>query len=122
MVSLIINIYLHQTFTGWVSNKYTHFYMPNVTAGYGRISDLIAFFGPFIHNLVLHTYLKRYIFTKLSQFVRQSVISNKHSLKLHNKPKYKKTDPQYKIKFNVFKKEGKSLLSTLKIRNMYEMT
>ena len=39
--------------------------MPNVTACYGRFSDLIAFFGIFIYN----TRLKRYIFTKLLQIV-----------------------------------------------------
>ena len=38
-------LYLHQTFTDCACNSFTHFGMPNVTAGYGRFYDLIAFFG-----------------------------------------------------------------------------
>ena len=41
-------MYIHQTFTGYVSNQCTHFVMPNmpnVTAGYGSFSDLMRFLG-----------------------------------------------------------------------------
>ena len=39
--------HLHQTFTYCVSNYCTHFSILNVTADYGRFSDLITFFGNF---------------------------------------------------------------------------
>ena len=43
-------LYLHQNFTDCES-KLKYDKMPNVTAGYGRFSDLIAFFGN-IHTLL----------------------------------------------------------------------
>ena len=53
-------LYIHQTFTDCVSDKcilILYFNMPNVTVGYGRFSDLIAFFGEFF---LIRTFLKRY--------------------------------------------------------------
>ena len=38
-------LYLHQTSTDCVYDQCTHFGMPNVNAGYGKLSDLIVFFA-----------------------------------------------------------------------------
>ena len=49
--------FLHQTFRDYVPSKVTLFgisTVPNVTAGYGRLSDLIALFGNFL--ILLHVW------------------------------------------------------------------
>ena len=63
------NIHPYQTFKDSVSNEYTQFWyidLSDVTAGYGKLPDLIAFLELFIHNSMPNTCLKYYIFTKLS--------------------------------------------------------
>ena len=62
-------LYLHQTFTDYVSNQYWYVKMPDVPASYGTPFDFIAFFKVFSYIIDEHSCLNCLIFTKNSYIV-----------------------------------------------------
>ena len=61
------HVYLNDSISTKLSQSVcVNLHTPNVTAGYGRVSDLKRSFWEFSYNI---TCLKRYYFTKLLQIV-----------------------------------------------------